>query len=495
MASGLFFTLALQGTSLGILVLIFQALFRKRIHPRFNFFMWLLVFAKFLIPTYFETRISFFNLLRLNNIITSPNSTLMTNTLAKPNTVQTTMAAPLLSAAQGIDWNHAVLYIWLGVALIWAAMIAHYYYTLKINIYKSRSEFCDNAVFIYESCFREAYISPATEVVFTSYVKSPLVFGFLNPIIVLPGELSMADEKELRAILLHEAVHIKNQHHKVKFICSFITALYWWNPLIWLFSNFLNREMEYMCDYEVLHGPISFSRKTYAESLLNVAKLQPMGAMSLYFGNQSLNDRVNVIMENRTFTRVVNSIAITIVIIAACIFFTAPKSYAMFDDVVTYNGHSYKVYDLSLSWDKAENYCEGLGGHLATITSPKEQTLVENLAALGEKHFYWLGGYSPQHNGEWQWVTGEYFGYSNWEVGQPDNYRGDEYYIRMIRDDYYFSYSNWNAEKGMWNDSNIGADDGPDTPLSRFGFICEWDSYSPVRSSSWLSSFISKIFT
>lgn len=43
------------------------------------------------------------------------------------------------------------------------------------------------------------------------------------------------------------------------------------------------------------------------------------------------------------------------------------------------------------------------------------------------------------HEGEWKWVNGETFSYSNWEVGEPNNsYDGESYGM------YYFEGDTWN---------------------------------------------------
>ncbi len=67
--------------------------------------------------------------------------------------------------------------------------------------------------------------------------------------------------------------------------------------------------------------------------------------------------------------------------------------------------------------------CTG-SGHLATITSQEEQdavhALLENDVAFG-----FLGG--RRSTGQWQWVTGEPWGYTNWQPGEPTGGTGEDY--------------------------------------------------------------------
>ncbi len=95
------------------------------------------------------------------------------------------------------------------------------------------------------------------------------------------------------------------------------------------------------------------------------------------------------------------------------------------------NGHYYQAVLVSggISWDNAKTAAEDAGGHLATIASTDENSFVYNLVS---KHPEWnnnigpwLGGFqptnSPEPGGNWRWVTGESFNYSNWRGGEPND--------------------------------------------------------------------------
>ena len=77
--------------------------------------------------------------------------------------------------------------------------------------------------------------------------------------------------------------------------------------------------------------------------------------------------------------------------------------------------------------EKAEEFCESLGGHLATITSSTEQTFVKEYV---QKNAHadtclWIG--IEPNNGQWnQWVTDEPFDYENWNERFPEG-RGEHY--------------------------------------------------------------------
>ena len=125
-----------------------------------------------------------------------------------------------------------------------------------------------------------------------------------------------------------------------------------------------------------------------------------------------------------------------------------------------YSGHKYAVIALRLTPTGQQAYCESLGGHLCTITSQEEQDYVHALTSgLGNVG---LGGSDSGSEGNWYWMNGEPWGYSNWNSGEPNNgipgKRGQSY-LQMLGsgkwDDYYGGYDNYTDIKDV--------------------FVCEWD--------------------
>lgn len=149
----------------------------------------------------------------------------------------------------------------------------------------------------------------------------------------------------------------------------------------------------------------------------------------------------------------------------------------------THNGHEYRLYDISCTWENAKEYCENIGGYLATVISAEEQQQIETLIGKGSKNQYWLGGTDRETEGVWKWLTGESWNYTNWITGQPDNSRDKEHYLQIYKN----AHPNTANSQYKWNDS---PNDNIVEPYSFFsknsvGFICEFgntDTYTPVGS-------------
>ena len=141
--------------------------------------------------------------------------------------------------------------------------------------------------------------------------------------------------------------------------------------------------------------------------------------------------------------------------------------------------HTYVRYDnVSYTWKQAEAYCESLDGghgHLATITSSTEQSLVLNSVLSGcAKNVYFIGATDEAVDKTWKWVTGETFSFSNWDADKPEpTNKDDEDYAAIMG-----KQVGENKAPGEWidiyNDGDANASYSG-YELYNCGFICEYD--------------------
>ena len=119
------------------------------------------------------------------------------------------------------------------------------------------------------------------------------------------------------------------------------------------------------------------------------------------------------------------------------------------EGAVEWSGHRYYMFEEKMTWQAAKEYCEGVGGHLASITSQEENSVI---LGLSRKQNCWLGATDEVKEGKWKWVTGEPFEYSKWHK-RPDNHKGKQHYL------FYWVGRGW--------DDTYATD--------KYRFICEWE--------------------
>ena len=147
------------------------------------------------------------------------------------------------------------------------------------------------------------------------------------------------------------------------------------------------------------------------------------------------------------------------------------------------NGHYYETVHVpaGINWLNAKAAAGsrtymGRSGHLATITSAGENSFIfDNLLAADknpQSRRYWLGGFqSPFPGGDWQWITGEAWSYTNWWVTEPSG-DGDALEI--------FS-SSAGVGHGRWNDLPATFE----IEMYNAGYIVEYPEPSESQPTGW----------
>lgn len=135
-------------------------------------------------------------------------------------------------------------------------------------------------------------------------------------------------------------------------------------------------------------------------------------------------------------------------------------------DAVEYVGHVYAIYNIKEenleTWDECESFCEDMGGHLAVIETKEENDfLYQYIREKGLVVAFF--GYTDQYSeGNWEWITGENAGYTNWAKGQPNNGKNNK---NKKEENYAEFYKE--TQDGTWNDAPFGS--------NTHRFICEWE--------------------
>lgn len=97
-------------------------------------------------------------------------------------------------------------------------------------------------------------------------VKSPVTFGLVTPIVLLPEEFLQLDERFQAVIACHELLHVRRRgwaHHLAE---EALRVIFWFSPtILWLVAR-VRLAREQIVDLEVVR--LTAARRTYAEALL-----------------------------------------------------------------------------------------------------------------------------------------------------------------------------------------------------------------------------------
>ncbi len=138
----------------------------------------------------------------------------------------------------------------------------------------------------------------------SSFIHSPVVIGHLRPMILFPvGMCSGLSVEQIESIILHELIHIKRNDYLVNVIQSFMEAIYFFNPFVWMISGIIRQEREHCCDDAVVKfygNPLVYVR---ALATLEETRFSKSGlALSFAQDKNQLLNRIKRIMEKSVTT-------------------------------------------------------------------------------------------------------------------------------------------------------------------------------------------------
>ena len=155
-------------------------------------------------------------------------------------------------------------------------------------------------------------------------VDSPFILGMLRPRIYLPAGLA---GQARGFILCHERAHLRRLDHIVKPVCWAALALHWFNPLVWAAYVLMSRDIEAACDEAVVRQLGPQVKADYSYTLLALATGRRLPAPSpLAFDEGDAKGRIKHVLGYRRpalWVIVVSSIA---AVLAAVCLLTDPVS-------------------------------------------------------------------------------------------------------------------------------------------------------------------------
>lgn len=107
-------------------------------------------------------------------------------------------------------------------------------------------------------------------------LASPISWGLVRPVIVL-NDRAVEAFGEAEAIIAHELAHVARMDWVKLLLARFATALFWFNPLVWLLAREAHQLREEAADDAVLASDIADT--DYAELLVGVARHECPGLL------------------------------------------------------------------------------------------------------------------------------------------------------------------------------------------------------------------------
>ena len=159
-----------------------------------------------------------------------------------------------------------------------------------------------------------------------------------------------------------------------------------------------------------------------------------------------------------------------------------------------FNNHIYYVISPQ-NWSNAQMEAQSLGGNLATIRGETENNwvitnILTDFTPSGGPNLtaepVWTGLYDStqndgggtQHAADFVWISGETYGYRNWEPGEPNNNGNGEYWGTI---NWHF-VAGFSSTQGTWNDTPLNGTTGyPGNSTGPYYGLVEIGTESPPQ--------------
>lgn len=191
---------------------------------------------------------------------------------------------------------YKIIIFWLvGATLLFTRLLGAFWYIEKL---RNNSTLLSGTVL--EHLNQLAYqlqIPRWIDIAENTSIQSPMVIGFIKPIILVPtGMLTGLSAEQIESIFIHELTHIKRHDYLINFLQSILEVVLFFNPFVIMLSNILRKERENICDdvvLERLNNPT-----LYAQTLAQLEEYKHHQLTISFAGNKNyLLNRIKRIME------------------------------------------------------------------------------------------------------------------------------------------------------------------------------------------------------
>lgn len=338
------FKLSLSGSILFLVISIFKPITKKIFSDTWHYYMLVLTMCIFIlpigslvtlpeiidykvpIPTETVSRIMEDNKI---SKIQPTNDEKITQEQNKGITTETnnTVIREAGQASDKISLAEIIFCIWTTGMIIFLGREIYVYKSFYKKL-RAMSDEVEEESYVYivlENCKKTLKINKKIIVKESLKIKSPMIAGIFNPIIILPKmEYS---ENKLEMIFTHELIHYKRKDLFVKIFALIINIINWFNPIVYLIRSNINVVCELSLDEQMVKNLDKSKRKYYGEVILDLIEYSQNRSLiigaSVCKSRKELEKRLKKIIYFQKSKKIIASLSLI-----AAILFTSTSVFA-----------------------------------------------------------------------------------------------------------------------------------------------------------------------
>lgn len=302
-----------EGSLLACLILAIKLALRERLPARWHYCLWLILLVRLSLPWAPQSHLSIYNLVprpfSSHHTVPAPADGARSDTVgAKPGTVSqekgtvpalpgtqdkslqrgqdgAAVSAPPVGALRQSDGAAPAMgrrpfaesvasvtpWLWLGGCLVLGGYILLRAFGLWWAVRSERPVTDQQILDLLEDCKMQMRVRTIVGVVVTDKVRTPALFGFVRPRILLPqGLIETLGLDELHYVFLHELAHLKRRDIYLAWLVCLLQVLHWFNPLIWLAFRRMRADQEVAADALALSAAGTEESRRYGQTIVSL---------------------------------------------------------------------------------------------------------------------------------------------------------------------------------------------------------------------------------
>ncbi len=315
--------------------------------------MWLLLLVRMLIPVVVETPISVYNyvpappenssyipylmphLISISSIQNAPDfspsavppdADLSNKSFTGHHNTHETATTNTSGFSLSID--KALMLLWLAGVLAFGTVTVYKNCKFRLSVRREQPVSDNDILDLFNECRSTLGLQKKVEIIVTDRVKSPAIYGYFKPQLLLPRRfLDALTKHELYCIFLHELGHVKRHDIGVSWLAALFQVIYWFNPLVWYAFHYLRADQEAACDAYVLSKIKKAQPTDYARTIVNllerfVQNRQLPSLAGIIENKSQIGRRISMILEYKKITQKMTLVSVLLLFITAGVFFS-----------------------------------------------------------------------------------------------------------------------------------------------------------------------------
>lgn len=277
---------SLQLSAIILLMMALSPLMARRYSAKCRYYLWIIIFAALIIPVREKITLTLPKVFQ--SILPQSINTTTSGTVAITGTINIW------------DWHQYAGLLWaIGVfCFLGWHLLQHLRFLAAVRRWSDD---------IKDSAILKQFILTKSELGIRNHIaikscaciKTPMGIGLFHPVVLLP-QIDFSQD-ELPLILKHELVHYKRRDLWYKVLIMIVSALHWFNPIVYFMVRSVLNLCEISCDEEVLRGFDAKGRVQYGEAIIGIVRsgsgYKTVLSTNFYSGIQGMKKRIYTMMD------------------------------------------------------------------------------------------------------------------------------------------------------------------------------------------------------